>query len=121
MILQDYLPSGNGYKVRPLLTQPGIAYRRIEYDVARGGTRTPRFLGGINPNDRVAVLEMGGGEDASRVRILADGADAELPGILEAPDGAEVRPAGLPKASFDEVFPRLVRGPRAMDPYRAVG
>jgi glutathione S-transferase len=62
VILHDYLPSGNGYKVRLLLTQLGIAYRRIEYDLARGETRTPEFLGGINPNGRVPVLEMDDGE-----------------------------------------------------------
>ena len=62
MILHDYLPSGNGYKVRLLLTQLGIAYRRIEYDVTRGETRTQEFLGGINPNGRVPVLEMDDGE-----------------------------------------------------------
>jgi glutathione S-transferase len=62
VILHDYLPSGNGYKVRLLLTQLGIAYRRIEYDVTRGETRTQEFLGGINPNGRVPVLEMDDGE-----------------------------------------------------------
>jgi glutathione S-transferase len=121
VILHDYLPSGNGYEVRPLLTQLGIAYRRIEYDVTRGETRVPEFLGGINPNGRVPVLEMDDGEDASRVRIIVDDTDAELPRILKALDGAEVRPADLPKASFDEVYFRLVRGPQAMDPGRAVG
>ncbi len=62
MILHDYLPSGNGYKVRLLLTQLGIPFRRIEYDVTRGETRTPDFLGRINPNGRVPVLETDTGE-----------------------------------------------------------
>ena len=62
MILHDYLPSGNGYKVRLLLTQLGIPFRRIEYDIIRGETRTPGFLDGINPNGRVPVLEMDDGE-----------------------------------------------------------
>ena len=30
--LYDYLPSGNGYKVRLLLTQLGIPFERIELD-----------------------------------------------------------------------------------------
>jgi glutathione S-transferase len=82
VILHYYLPSGNGYKVRLLPTQLGIAYRRIEYDVTRGETRPPKFAGGVNPNGRVPVLEMEDGEDASRVRILVDGAEvrsADLP------------------------------------------
>lgn len=62
MILHDYLPSGNGYKVRLLLTQLGIPFQRIEYDVTRGETRTPEFLAEINPNGRVPVLETGDGE-----------------------------------------------------------
>ena len=62
MILHDYLPSGNGYKVRLLLAQLGIPFRRIEYDTARGETRTPDFLDRINPNGRVPVLETDAGE-----------------------------------------------------------
>ena len=46
MILHDYLPSGNGYKVRLLLTQLGVPFRRIEYDITRGETRTPAFWRG---------------------------------------------------------------------------
>jgi glutathione S-transferase len=55
--LHDYLPSGNGYKVRLLLTQLGVPFERIEYDIARGETRTPEFLENVNPNGRVPVLE----------------------------------------------------------------
>ncbi len=62
MILHDYLPSGNGYKVRLLLAQFGIPFRRIEYDTARGETRPPEFLARINPNGRVPVLETDAGE-----------------------------------------------------------
>ena len=55
--LHDYLPSGNGYKVRLLLAQLGIPFQRIEYDIIRGETRTPEFLGNVNANGRVPVLE----------------------------------------------------------------
>jgi glutathione S-transferase len=55
--LHDYLPSGNGYKVRLLLTQLGIPFQRIEYDITRGETRTPRFLENVNANGRIPVLE----------------------------------------------------------------
>jgi glutathione S-transferase len=55
--LHDYLPSGNGYKVRLLLTQFGVPFERIEYDITRGETRTPEFLENVNANGRVPVLE----------------------------------------------------------------
>ena len=55
--LHDYLPSGNGYKVRLLLTQLGIPFLRIEYDITRGETRTPEFLENVNANGRIPVLE----------------------------------------------------------------
>ena len=33
--LYDYLPSGNGYKVRLLLTQLDTAFERIELDISQ--------------------------------------------------------------------------------------
>jgi glutathione S-transferase len=60
--LHDYLPSGNGYKVRLLLTQLGIPFERIEYDIIRGETRTSEFLENVNANGRVPVLETEEGE-----------------------------------------------------------
>jgi glutathione S-transferase len=62
VILHDYLPSGNGYKVRLLLTQLGVPFERIEYDVTVGETRTSEFLERINANGRVPVLETNDGE-----------------------------------------------------------
>ena len=61
MILHDNLSSGNGYKVRLLLAQLGVPFERVEYDIDEGETRTPAFLGNINPNGRVPVLETGDG------------------------------------------------------------
>jgi glutathione S-transferase len=55
--LHDYLLSGNGYKVRLLLTQLGIPFQRIEYDITRDETRTPGFLEYVNANGRIPVLE----------------------------------------------------------------
>ena len=55
--LHDYLPSGNGYKVRLLLTQLGVPFERIEYDITRDETRTPEFLENVNANGRIPVLE----------------------------------------------------------------
>jgi len=60
--LHDYLPSGNGYKVRLLLTQLGVPFERIEYDITKGETRTPEFLENVNANGRVPVLETETGE-----------------------------------------------------------
>lgn len=55
----------------------------------------------------------GAGEALSVVRLLVDDADSKLPEVLKALDGTDVRAAGVPKPSFDEVFFRLVqeRGP----------
>jgi glutathione S-transferase len=58
--LHDNLSSGNAYKVRLLLTQLGIPFERIEYDIDRAETRTPEFLK-LNPNGRIPLLEIAGG------------------------------------------------------------
>ena len=57
LTLYDYLPSGNGYKVRLVLKQLGIPYRLVELDIKRGETRTPEFLA-KNPNGRIPLLEI---------------------------------------------------------------
>src|SRR5579871_6602673 len=56
--LHDSASSGNAYKVRLLLTQLGIPFERLEYDIDHGATRTPEFLRAKNPNGRVPVLEL---------------------------------------------------------------
>lgn len=55
--LYDFLPSGNGYKVRLLLTQLNIPFERIEMNILKGETRTPEFLK-KNPNGRIPILEI---------------------------------------------------------------
>ena len=55
--LYDSLISGNGYKVRLLLTQLGITFERIEYDLVGGETHPPEVLQKINPNGRIPVIE----------------------------------------------------------------
>jgi len=71
------------------------------------------------------AVEVGQDEDTggstSRVRLRVDDADRELPGILEALRGVDVRSADLPKASFDEVFFRLVRDSQAEQSINAAG
>ena len=75
--LHDSLISGNGYKVRLLLTQLGITFERIEYDLVGGETRTPEFLQKINPNGRIPVIETEDGsflpESGAILSYLADG------------------------------------------------
>jgi glutathione S-transferase len=59
--LYDYLPSGNGYKVRLLLTQLGIPFERVELDILKGQTRTPEFLAKF-PNGRIPAIELDDGK-----------------------------------------------------------
>ncbi len=60
MRLYDYSPSGNGYKVRLLLSLLDLPYEFVEIDIRRGQSRTPEFLK-LNPNGRVPVLEIDDG------------------------------------------------------------
>jgi glutathione S-transferase len=59
--LYDYLPSGNGYKVRLLLTQLGIPFERVELDIIKGETRTQEFLRKF-PNGRIPAVELDDGK-----------------------------------------------------------
>ncbi len=74
--LYDYLPSGNGYKVRLVLRQLGLPYELIELDIKQGATRTPEFLA-KNPNGRIPLLEMPGegflAESHAIIWYLAEG------------------------------------------------
>lgn len=59
--LYDYLISGNGYKVRLLLTQLGTPFERVELDITKGETRTPEFLRKF-PNGRIPAIELDDGK-----------------------------------------------------------
>ena len=76
LTLHDFLGSGNGYKVRLLLTLLGTPFARVEYDIDRGATRTPDFLR-KNLNGRIPVLELEDGrclaESNAILGYLADG------------------------------------------------
>lgn len=86
MILYDYLDSGNGYKIRLLLSQLGLAYRWEELDILRGSTRTKSFLV-KNPNGRIPTLELDDGtclaESDAILWYLADGSPYLPTGKLE--------------------------------------
>ncbi len=60
MHLFDYLDSGNGFKVRLLLSQLGQKYHWTNVDIDKGETRTPAFLK-RNPNGRIPTLELDDG------------------------------------------------------------
>lgn len=62
--LYDYLASGNGYKVRLLLTHLDIDFERIELDVFSGQTRTPEFLA-INSNGKIPTIQFDDGRTLS--------------------------------------------------------
>lgn len=74
--LYDYLPSGNGYKVRLVLKQLGLPYELVEIDIRTGATRTAEFLA-KNPNGRIPLLEVPGKgflpESHAIIAYLAEG------------------------------------------------
>jgi glutathione S-transferase len=55
LTLYGDLDSGNVYKVRLLLAQLGVAYRRVDTTQNRGETRTPEFLA-INPIGKIPTV-----------------------------------------------------------------
>jgi len=76
--LYDNLISGNGYKVRLLLTQLALPFERVEMDLFKGETRTPDFLA-RNPNGRIPTLRLEDGsylaESNAILYYLAEGAE----------------------------------------------
>lgn len=66
MILNDYLLSGNGYKVRLLLSMLGQPFEYIERDIMKGETRTAEYIEKINPNGKIPALVLDDG------RVLAE-------------------------------------------------
>ena len=59
LVLHEYPPSGNCYKIRLTAAHLGIALERRPYDIVRGETRTPAFLAEVNANGRSPVLQIG--------------------------------------------------------------
>ncbi|OKH86550.1 glutathione S-transferase [Thalassospira sp. TSL5-1] len=77
MILHDFLPSGNGYKIRLLLRFLGQEFSLVEHDITKGDTRTDDFRKNINPVGRIPALDMGDGhvlaESNAILLFLAEG------------------------------------------------
>ena len=75
MILHDYLPSGNGYKVRWTLAHLGLDYSWRDVDIHAGQTHTPDYLA-LNPAGQVPTLVLNDGRTLSEsnaiIRYLAD-------------------------------------------------
>jgi len=59
LILHEYAASGNCYKIRLTAALLGLPIERREYDITKGETRTPEFLGNVNANGRIPVLQAG--------------------------------------------------------------
>ncbi len=59
LILHEYAPSGNCYKIRLTAALTGKALERRGYDIMAGETRTPAFLASVNANGRIPVLQDG--------------------------------------------------------------
>lgn len=69
MILHDYRPSGNGYKVRLLLNLLQQPYEYREYNIIQGETHTPDFLN-MNPAGKIPVLELNDGRFLSESNAI---------------------------------------------------
>jgi glutathione S-transferase len=59
LTLHEYSASGNCYKIRLTAALLGLPLERREYDILKGETRTPEFLGRVNANGRIPVLQIG--------------------------------------------------------------
>lgn len=59
LILHEYAPSGNCYKIRLTAAHLGVSLERRGYDILKGETRTEAFLRDVNANGRIPVLQIG--------------------------------------------------------------
>jgi len=69
LTLYDFLPSGNGYKVRLLLSQLGIPFKLVEKNILKGETRTPEFLA-INPDGRIPTVQFDDGRTLAQSNAI---------------------------------------------------
>jgi glutathione S-transferase len=59
LVLHEFAPSGNCYKIRLTAALLGVPLERRHYDILAGETRTPAFLAAVNANGRIPVLQIG--------------------------------------------------------------
>jgi glutathione S-transferase len=76
--LYDFLPSGNGYKVRLTLHELALPFQYREINILKGESRLPWFLA-KNPVGQIPVLELDDGtclsESSAILFFLAEGTD----------------------------------------------
>lgn len=76
MKLYDYLPSGNSYKVRLVLSYLGQGYTHVPIDIHKGETHSAQFKA-KNPAGQIPLLELDDGrllaESNAIMSYLADG------------------------------------------------
>jgi glutathione S-transferase len=78
LVLHEYAPSGNCYKIRLTAALLGLDLERRSYDILQGETRTAEFLRDVNANGRIPVLQMGDRflpESNAACFYLADGSE----------------------------------------------
>lgn len=59
LVLHEYGPSGNCYKIRLTAAHLGIAIERRGYDILAGATRTADFLATVDAGGRIPVFQIG--------------------------------------------------------------
>jgi len=59
LTLHEFAKSGNCYKIRLTAAHVGAVLQRREYDIMSGQTREVAFLGHVNANGRIPVLQIG--------------------------------------------------------------
>jgi glutathione S-transferase len=59
LVLHEYAPSGNCYKIRLTAALVGVPLERRGYDILKGETRSDAFLATVNANGRIPVLQIG--------------------------------------------------------------
>ncbi len=118
MTLYDFLPSGNGYKVRLTLRWLEVPFEYVEVDILRGESRTPAFLA-RNPFGQIPVLDLGDGtclrESGAILVYLAEGTPL-LPGdrllharVLEWMGFEQTHVDGvISRARFRRMFPDAI-------------
>ena len=78
MRLFDYLPSGNSYKVRWVMSRLGLTYTHVGVDIIAGETQTDAFKA-LNPARQIPLLVLDDGrtlaESNAIIRYLADGSE----------------------------------------------
>jgi len=76
MKLYDYLPSGNSYKVRLILSYLGLSYTHVPINIIKGESQNEVFLS-KNPVGQIPLLEMTDGrtiaESNAILYFLAEG------------------------------------------------